>query len=145
MRFAVTVTLNIGLLGPGIFGLDPTATARQALEALGEYLNIKRYRARIALEGGTTVGTWRIAGEDTLVVEIQGIGTKRRGGVDIMDSVYKLAEDLGQDCIAFRGNVSCEDDEFGPHHVHEELIGPKAEEWGDFDPMEFITYDGWQE
>lgn len=145
MRFAVTVTLNIGLNVPNGEYMDPTATAKQAIEALGEHLNIKRYRARIALEGGTTFGTWRIASEDTLVLEVQGISTKRRGGVDIVNSVYKLSEALGQDCIAFRSVVSYDGDKDGPFHTREELVGPKAEEWGEFDPTFFIPFDGWQE
>lgn len=145
MRFAVTVTLNIGLNVPDGEYMDPVSTAHLALDALRKHLSIKRYRARIALEGGSTVGTWRIAGEDTLVVEVQGIGTKRRGGIDIVQSVYKLAERLGQDCIAFRGVVSFDGDEDGPFRTHEELVGPKAEEWGEFDPTLFIPFEAWQE
>ena len=145
MRFAVTVTLNIGLNVPGGEYMDPTDTMQKALTALGEHLSIKRYRGRIALAGGLVVGTWRAAGEDTLIVEVQGIGTKRRGGIDIVQSVYKLSERLGQDCIAFRGVVSFDGDEDGPFRTHEQLVGPKAEEWGEFDPTYFIPFDGWQE
>lgn len=145
MRFAVTVTLNIGLNVPDGEYMDPTDTMQKALEALGEHLNIKRYRGRIALEGGTEVPTWSVVWEDTLVVEVQGTSTARRGGVDIMDSVYKLSEALNQDCIAFRGVVAFDDAEYGPFRAHVSLVGPKAEEWGEFDPKRFITYDGWQE
>ena len=145
MRFAVTVTLNIGLNVPNGEYMDPTDTMQKALEALGEHLSIKRYRGRIALEGGEEVGTRSIAGEDTLVVEVQGIGTRRRGGADIIGSVYRLSEALEQDCIAFRGVVAFDGDEDGPFRTHEALVGPKAEEWGEFDPTYFIPYDGWQE
>lgn len=145
MRFAVTVTLNIGLNVPGGEYMDPTDTMQKALNALSEHLSIKRYRGRIALAGGTEVNVGGVAGEDTLVVEVQGIGTKRRGGADIVDAVYKLSEDLGQDCIAFRGVVSFDGDEDGPFRTHEALVGPKAEEWGEFEPHYFIPYDGWQE
>lgn len=144
MRFAVTVTLNIGLLVLDTEYMDPTDTMQKALRALGEHLSIKRYRGRIALEGGEEVGTRSIAGEDTLVVEVQGIGTQSRGGADIVDSVYKLSEDLGQDCIAFRGDVSFEGTDW-PVRAYEELVGPRAEEWGEFDPTFFIPYGGWQE
>lgn len=144
MRFAVTVTLNIGLNVPNGEYMDPTATARQALEALGEHMSIKRYRARLAFEGGREVNVGGIAGEDTLVVEVQGVGTNLRGWQDIMDSVYRLSETLGQDCIAFRGIVSY-DYWYGSFRPREALVGPKAEEWGEFDPTFFIPFEGWQE
>jgi len=145
MRFAVTVTLNIGLNVPNGEYMDPADTANQALDTLAEHLHIKRYRARIALAHGAEAGTGSLLREDTLIFEVQGIGTKRRGGADIMQSVYKLSEDLGQDCIAFRGVVSFDGEEDGPFRTHEELVGPKADKWGEFDPKLFIPFDGWQE
>lgn len=145
MRFAVTVTLNIGLNVPDGEYMDPVSTAHHALDVLAENLFVKRYRARIAFANGAEAGTGSLLWEDTLIMEVQGIATKRGGGAYIVQSVYKLSEDLGQDCIAFRGVVSFDGEEDGPFRTHEALVGPKAEEWGEFDPKRFITFDGWQE
>lgn len=146
MRFAVTVTLNIGLnVPPNEENLDPADTTHLALEALAKHLSIKRYRARIAFAHGTEAGTGSLLWEDTLIVEVQGIATKRGGGAYIVQSVYKLAERLGQDCIAFRGVVSFDGEEDGPFRTHEQLVGPNADAWGEFDPKLFIPFDGWQE
>lgn len=145
MRFAVTVTLNIGLNVPDGEYMDPVSTAHLALDALAEHLSIKRYRARIAFAQGTEAGTRSIAGEDTLVLEVRGVGTDPRGPCAVAGSVHKLSEKLGQDCIAFRSSTSFDEDGYGPFQTHEALVGPKAEAWGEFDPKLFITYNGWQE
>lgn len=54
--------------------------------------------------------------------------------LSIRHLIRYLAGRMGQDCIAVR----FEDDRGGPYG---ELIGPRAQAWGDFNPDFFIRYD----
>lgn len=52
------------------------------------------------------------------------------GGAELVDKCWELCEALGQDCIAVRfegGNGA--------------LLGPKADDWGDFNPAYFRRPD----
>ena len=49
-----------------------------------------------------------------------------------MAAAYGIAEDLGQDCIAI----------YNPLIAVGQLIGPRADKWGMFDPSCFLLPDG---
>jgi len=49
-----------------------------------------------------------------------------------MRAAYDIAEDLGQDCIAV----------YNPIIAVGQLIGPRAERWGTFNPAFFLLPDG---
>ncbi|APU03149.1 hypothetical protein HOR51_gp08 [Ralstonia phage phiAp1] len=115
------ITVNVGLWTDGgpVMGL----TARTA--------------CRVLDENGFTVLKSRMAtdtesGEPTLIAVLLD---------DIMDGtarsrLYKVAEELIQDCIAFAVN-------FGdPCHFAGALVGPRASKWGRFDPLKFSTWEG---
>ncbi len=50
----------------------------------------------------------------------------------LYDAIYQIAEKFDQDCIAVR----CGSGERGW------LVGPRAHEWGEFDPTKFLLLDG---
>jgi len=56
------------------------------------------------------------------------VGRWLANGHGFFDRVFLLAQDLGQDCIAVRYG-----DGTG------ELIGPHAEDWGEFNPAYFVN------
>ena len=144
MRFAATITLNIGLYRAFASSADIMDRALEELSASD--FTIQRYRARLALEGGTESGTFVVAGEDTLVLEVQGVGNagEPEEFAGVTRAVYGLSESLGEDCIAFRGVASYDDLGEDKFHIREALVGPRAGEWGVFDPKYFIPFDGWQ-
>lgn len=49
-----------------------------------------------------------------------------------MQAVYRAAERLGQDCIAV----------WDPEALQGALVGPRADQWGDFNPAYFIDFSG---
>ena len=49
-----------------------------------------------------------------------------------MAAAYDIAEGLGQDCIAI----------YNPIIAVGQLIGPRADKWGTFDPSRFLLPDG---
>lgn len=118
--------LNIGL---NVAGSNNTAAqvAARAIKAVG-LLDVLcaqcAVRTRVAeVEYSTPDGT---AVEPTLVVSINGaIGSATLQGV-----VYGLAEELWQDCIAV----------FEPETGRGVLVGPKAADWGGFNPDCFVRF-----
>lgn len=64
--------------------------------------------------------------EPTLVVEAQ------MSAVRAVRAIHTLAEDLGQDCIAA----------YYPGDAGWLLVGPRATEWGPFNPEFFLLLDG---
>jgi len=67
--------------------------------------------------------------EPTLVIEVQ---TMSRSPMLVIQALNSVAVDLEQDCIAA----------FRPRVGNGALIGPKAAEWGPFNPAFFIMPDG---
>lgn len=119
--------LNIGL---NVAGTNNTAArvAARAIKAVGlldVLCSACAVRTRVAEveystpDGGTAV-------EPTLVVSINGaIGSGTLRGV-----VYTLAEELEQDCIAV----------LEPETGRGTLVGPKAADWGAFNPDCFVRF-----
>lgn len=109
----MTILLNIGLNTPSG---DPVASlGMERIYEAGKLL--ETFRKRVALHVSDT--------EETLVVECESEFGMRQ-------NVEKLCELLDQDCIA----VMCGSKERGW------LIGPRAHEWGEFDPTKFLLLDG---
>ena len=50
----------------------------------------------------------------------------------LSDRTHKIAEFLTQDAVAF----------YSPAHGRGELIGPRADNWGEFNPRYFLMPDG---
>lgn len=69
--------------------------------------------------------------EPTLVLEVTMHG---HDSVENTRTLRRLAEDLGQDCIAVYCQVPIAN--FGA------LVGPRAAEWGPFNPEFFFLLDG---
>ena len=109
----IKLTLNIGLNSAG--GAIPAEQARQALAA-NEFLIVRD----AVLESDT---------EPTLVAEVISPDTSP---IILLQLLHQVAEELEQDCIAVyrertRGGA---------------LIGPRAAEWGPFNPEYFLLLDG---
>jgi len=109
-------TLNIGLAAP-TGGFLEAAVVLQALSANGFFA----HRSEV-FDSDT---------EPTLVVSGHSAGDIFKSK-DWPRAAYRVAEALGQDCIA----VYCDDLGAGT------LAGPRAPKWGDFNPKLFITIDG---
>jgi len=109
-------TLNIGLAAPA-GGFLEAAVVLQVLSGTGFFVQ----RSEV-FDSDT---------EPTLVVSGHSAGDIFKGK-DWPRAAYRVAEALGQDCIA----VYCDDLGAGT------LIGPCAPKWGDFNPKLFITIDG---
>lgn len=67
--------------------------------------------------------------EKTVVLEVEMTGDS----ADNTRAIYDLSVSLGQDCIA------CYTDRFDGFGA---LVGPKASEWGNFNPEFFLLLDG---
>lgn len=109
----IKLTLNIGLNSAN--GAIPAEQARQALAANGFSI------VRDAVHESDT--------EPTLVAVVHLLANNY---LIIMQQLHRVAEDLEQDCIAV-------------YHEHTNagaLIGPRAEEWGPFNPEFFLLLDG---
>lgn len=52
--------------------------------------------------------------------------------IHAMRAVYRAAERLGQDCIAV----------WDPEALQGVLVGPRTDQWGDFNPAYFIDFSG---
>lgn len=107
---------------------------------------------KVILNIGLAVGTNGNIGPGTVLREIQGFGfdivtygivhsdTERTivALVDDRDAagqdnrIYQLSRFLQQDCIAV----------YYPETRDGALIGPKADEWGEFNPEFFFLFDG---
>jgi hypothetical protein len=72
--------------------------------------------------------------EPTLVVKMQASVDlpSNRSGNAVRNAVFKLAEALNQDCIAV----------YPPIADKGELVGPRAAQWGEFNPELFFKLDG---
>lgn len=109
-------TLNIGLAVAGMPDNDPQDVLTKVR----------------ALFPGSLRG-YRVAMSDTerTFVCRLALDPAHDTGYDFTGRIYKLAVNLGQDCIAvaFAG-VPCGD-----------LIGPNAKAWGKFDRRYFIAYE----
>lgn len=108
-----TLTLNIGLAREGNSNIG-VGTALRELDSLG---------FRILAHAGHTSDT-----EHTLVVQVLHGGSTQMVG----NNLFRLSEQLGQDCIAVIDN----DDGEGT------LIGPRADKWLPFNPAYFLNLDG---
>jgi hypothetical protein len=71
--------------------------------------------------------------EPTLVIE----GQWRGGLVRLHESLAALADELGQDCIAYMAERI--DHEWGTTRMHGGLAGPRAEHWAPFNQDLFFT------
>lgn len=128
------IELNIGLL---VEGTDNNATARaeraaQALRLLAETTLLGHVHGRIAASVYEHEGE-QVA-EPTLIVKATVRGGESRARARVFSVIYRLAARLRQDCIAvlwIEGNGA----------ISGELVGPRAHEWGAFDPGSFTRYD----
>lgn len=120
-----TITLNIGL---HVAGTENTSEQvhRRAVLAINllrlagcTLLATARHEATFPNDKGETVT------ERTLVVQLLAEGWHKPSLAGIVD---RIARELEQDCIALRYDGTA----LG------ELIGPRAKEWGAFDPAYFI-------
>lgn len=108
----MTILLNIGLNTPSG---DPVASlGMERIYEAGKLL--ETFRKSVALHVSDT--------EETLVVECDDF--------DLVDEMIELCRLLDQDCIALH------DTETGKGF----LVGPRAHEWGEFDPTKFLLLDG---
>lgn len=121
-----TITLNIGLHIDGTENTDKLATLRAAraihsLRTSGcTIMRTARHEATFPNDKGETVT------ERTLVVQLLAEGW--HAGGSLTSIVDRIAGDLRQDCIAVRYDGTA----LG------ELIGPRAAEWGAFNPAYFV-------
>lgn len=110
-----TFTLNIGLAPSkhsGLTGLLDEASIRKALEF--NLLHVLRYEVQ------------QSATEATAVVQVEDLAQ----GILTSYAVYDAAQRLHQDCIAVVN------DSMGIGA----LVGPRADEWGVFDPAYFLNF-----
>ena len=72
--------------------------------------------------------------EPTLVVKMDAMGSlaSAKQGNAVKRAVFALSEALNQDCIGF----------YLPIADKGELIGPRADKWGEFNPAFFFKLDG---
>lgn len=110
----VKFTLNIGLNSASA-GTITAELARQILIA-NEFLIVRD----TVLESDT---------EPTLVAEVTSLNVNPR---IILQLLYRVAEDLDQDCIAVYRELT----------GGGSLVGPRASEWGTFNPEFFFQLDG---
>lgn len=108
-------TLNIGLAREG----QPNLTADEAGQALRAVMSCAVVSS--ALYASDT--------EPTLVMSCVG---QPRYMTVYMAQVYRAAVTLDQDCIAV----------YWPEVGSGALVGPREEEWGEFNPAYFIDIDG---
>lgn len=119
--------LNIGLFVTG--GQNDYATVANRAMRIDRTLNV--------LYGGSAVirskvvsamyeAGGEVAGEPTLVVSLSG----RFAAGALRGAVYALAEENEQDCIAV----------FEPETGRGVLVGPKAADWGEFNPDFFVRF-----
>ena len=102
-------------------GLDVGATRTMHVSVVHEILSANgflRHRERV-IESDT---------EPTLVVEVSHLGSPMSAAL----AVFILPRDLQQDCIAV----------YNPATKVGALAGPRANEWGPFDPARFFLLDG---
>lgn len=112
------VTLNIGLAVPGTDGSIGAGYAAATAETLGHIVGMELRTVK-----------HNQGEEQTLIVDIApppGTGHTR-----LKENIAVLSERLHQDCVAvwFHGAQG------GPGHG--ELLGPKAADWGAFNPIYF--------
>ena len=124
-----TIELNIGLRA------SKHATKREPfapiLPAVARFA--ARDRLHISTLGEFENRVERCSSEPTLVVRVRlPVELVERGILD--EAVHGLAVSLEQDCIAVY-HVD------GPHTGTGELIGPRAAEWGEFNPEFFSRFD----
>lgn len=117
------VTLNIGLGVPGTHntGSIGAGHAAKVAESLGHIVGLQ---LRTVRHGEGT--------EPTLIVDIAPIAP-RTGTTWLEENIYSMAEQLKQDCIAVWFHECRNTSEQG----HGALIGPKAADWGQFNPVHF--------
>lgn len=112
----MNLLLNIGLARQGQSNIGVGTVLR---ELAAEDLTVRDYRIH-------TSDT-----EQTVVAEVEpGIA----GALNFRLRINHLSRLLGQDCIAV----------YVPERGVGELIGPRAAEWGEFDPRYFLTVDGYR-
>lgn len=110
--------LNIGLhAGDSTAAAGTVYTAQEALAAFTAAVPGEVLEHRV--EQSDT--------EPTLVIR----ASVEHVGIEAHRRVFALAEQLNQDCIAARVTSNGET-------IAEDLIGPRAEAWGDFNPEFFI-------
>lgn len=80
-------------------------------------------RAGFAFAARPEIAIWTSNTEKTLVIEVDDIGSD--------EQIDQLCQRLAQDCIAIL-----------PLAGGGFLAGPKASDWGPFDPAQFILPDG---
>lgn len=120
------IELNIGLAGAP--GANDMARANYAMRLLSSTLTIARVQSRVEQ-------TRYIGPDGSEVVESTLVARAAVRDLDRLHAaIYSLAERLQQDCIAV---LSVGD---GGYTLGA-LIGPRAAEWGAFDPQYFVRFD----
>lgn len=120
------IELNIGLAGAP--GANDMARANYAMRLLSSTLTIARVQSRVEQ-------TRYIGPDGSEVVESTLVARAAVRDLDRLHAaIYSLAERLEQDCLAvlFVGDGG---------YTPGALIGPRAAEWGAFDPQYFVRFD----
>lgn len=120
------IELNIGLAGAP--GANDMARANYAMRLLSSTLTMARIQSRVEQ-------TRYIGPDGAEVVESTLVARAAVRDPDRLHAaIYHLAERLEQDCIAvlFVGDGG---------YTLGALIGPRAAEWGAFDPRYFVRFD----
>lgn len=122
------IEMNIGLPADRI----PAEAAVAAIRLLSESLCFGRVESRIQPVSYTGPSGREVV-EHSLVVRAAARNLDR-----IPLVVFAVAERLGQDCIAV---LYVGDDGFTGDGETGELIGPRAAEWGAFNPEFFVRFE----
>lgn len=120
------IELNIGLAGAP--GANDMARANYAMRLLSSTLTMARVQSRVEQ-------TRYIGPDGSEVVEATLVARAAVRDLDRLHAaLYQLAERLARDYIAvlFVGEGG---------YTFGDLIGPRAEEWGAFDPQYFVRFD----
>lgn len=108
-------------------------TARYTLNIGLDGINALPGKAGWVVHNTLRALNFKIVGADTLRSDTEEtvVATVNHPG-DVYACANWLAQRLDQDCVAILDNETGEG----------RLIGPKAAEWGAFDPTQFILLDG---
>jgi hypothetical protein len=110
------------LLNIGLDNMPPEAGGAIGRKAL--------YASRALRKSGFTITGAFVRNSDTEPTLVALANFESVNGA--FGGAYKLAEALGQDCIAIRNETTGVG----------QLMGPRSDNWGAFDPKQFLLLDG---
>lgn len=130
------VEMNIGLTvdgGPNEPG-DAMSRAVLAIRLLSESMAF--WRVRSYIHRAEYMGPSGMRSEPTLVVRA-AVRSLHGEVLAVMDAAERVADRLQQDCVAV---LLVGDDGFTGDGYTGMLVGPRAHEWGAFDPAKFTRF-----